>query len=155
MHGKRSSVATEFSRAVANRADEGWCNEVLVMPSEIAKTHPNPEAGTMLLLSSKEDKETVHALLTTAINCTRGCAARAIAQVLWEHESRYDLLKDAIKSAVFDEHLAVNMAAVDCILPMCNFARDTVNGRIKMHKKGEEKMYRSGIRLRLFRRGYC
>jgi len=125
MHGKRSNVATEFSRAVANRAGEEWCDEVLVMLSEIAKTHPNPEAGTMLLLSSKEGKETVHALLTTAINCTRGCAARAIAQVLWEDESRYDLLKDAIKSAVFDEHLAVNMAAVDCILPMCNFDRDT------------------------------
>ena len=31
----------------------------------------------------------------------------------------------------------------------------TVNGRIKMHKKGEEKMYRSGIRRRPFRREYC
>ena len=32
---------------------------------------------------------------------------------------------------------------------------EDVNGRIKMYEKGEEKMYRSGIRLRLFRRGYC
>ena len=35
------------------------------------------------------------------------------------------------------------------------YGASNVNGRIKMHKKGEEKMYRSGIRRRPFRRGYC
>ena len=76
---------------------------------------------------SSDDKEskTVNSLFTNSMNCAKGCAARAVASLLWENYSRYSVLKDAVKSAVFDEHLAVNMAAVECILPMCNFDKDT------------------------------
>jgi hypothetical protein len=59
-------------------------------------------------------------LLTNAINCTRGCAAEAIAILLWEHKERYSELEDAIKSLVLDEHLAVNMAAVKCVYVLTN-----------------------------------
>lgn len=124
--GKFSDAATGFSRAIENRANEDWCEEVLVTISEIAKNHPNPELGKMNVISS-EDKEsiTVDSLFTNSMNCSRGCAVRAVASLLWVNYSRYSLLKDAIKSAVIDEHLVVNMAAVECILPMCNFDKDT------------------------------
>ena len=38
---------------------------------------------------------------------------------------------------------------------MSNLQTLIVNGKIKMHKKGGGKMYRSGIRHRLFQIGYC
>lgn len=124
--GKFSNAATEFSRAIENRANEDWCDEVLATLSEITKNHPNPEQGKLNVISS-EDKEskTVNSLFTNSMNCTRGCAARTVASLLWKNYSRYSVLKDAVKSAVFDEHLAVNMAAVECILPMCNFDKNT------------------------------
>ncbi len=122
---KFSDSATGFSRVIENRASEDWCEEVLVTISEIIKKHPNPESGEMYVISS-EDKEdiTVNSLFTNSMNSARGCAARAVASLLWENNSRYTLLKEAVKSAVLDEHLAVNMAAVECILPICNFDRD-------------------------------
>ncbi len=123
---KYSDAATEFSRAIENRANEDWCDEVMVTLSEITKNHPNPETGKMNVISSKDkESKTVDSLFLNSINCIRGCAARAVARLLWESYSRYSVLKDAVESAVFDEHLAVNMAAVECILPMCNFDMDT------------------------------
>lgn len=124
--GRITDTAIEYSRALSNRADEDWCDEVLDAISEITKNHPNPEPGKMNVISSADkESKTVDSLITNSMNCTRGCAARAVASLLWEDYSRYSALKEAVESAVFDEHLAVNMAAVECILPMCNFDKDT------------------------------
>ena len=124
--GKFSKAATEFSRAIENRANEDWNDEVLVTISEVIKNHPDPEQGKMNVISSADsESKAVDSLFTNSMNCTRGCAARAVAGLLWENYSRYDTLKEAVKSAVFDAHPAVNMAAVECILPMCNFDIDT------------------------------
>lgn len=124
--GKFSDAAREFSRAIENRANEDWCEEVLATLSEITKNNPNPELGKMNFIST-EDKEnkTVDSLFINSMSCTRGCATRAVASLLWGNYSRYSLFKDTVKSAVLDEHLSVNMAAVECILPMCNFDKET------------------------------
>ena len=120
------NVTTSFCRALENRADENWSDEVLSMVSNIAKNHANPEEGKMNVWSS-EDKEgkTVNMLHSNSINCVRGCAAGAIAALLWKNQERYCKLKDAVEAVVNDKHLAVNMAAVDCICPIMNIDRKT------------------------------
>jgi len=58
------------------------------------------------------------------MNCVRGCAAEAIASLLWEDKDRYDYFKDAVDSIVNDKNLAVNMAAIECIIPIMNFDKE-------------------------------
>lgn len=119
------SVATSFCRALRKRADEKWNDEILSMVSHLAIKHPNPEEGKMNVQSS-EDKEgkTVNMLHTNSMNCVRGCAAEAIAALLWKDQDRYDRLKEAVEAIVHDKHLAVNMAAIECVCPIMNFDRE-------------------------------
>ena len=119
------NVATSFCRTLQNRADENWNDKILSMVSNIAKNHVNPENGKMNVLSS-EDKEgkSVNSLHSNSMNCVRGCAAEAIASLLWEDKDRYEKLKDTVEAVVNDKHLAVNMAAIECICPIMNIDRE-------------------------------
>ena len=113
-----------FCRAIRNRSNENWSDTILSMVSNISKNHVNPEKGIMNVSSSK-DKEgnTVEMLYINSMNCVRGCAAEAIAALLWGNKERYDKLKDAVEAVVNDENLAVNMAAIECICPIMSIDR--------------------------------
>jgi hypothetical protein len=119
------SVATSFCRALKKRADQKWNDEILSMVVHLAIKHPNPEEGKMNVRSS-EDKEgkTVNMLHTNSMNSVRGCAAETIAGLLWHDHDRYSRLKEAVEAIVQDKHLAVNMAAIECICPIMNFDRE-------------------------------
>lgn len=119
-----TDAALSFCRTLRNRAGEDWNDEVLSIISNIAKMHSNPEEGKWNVWSS-EDKEgkTVEMLLTNSINCVRGCAAEAIGALLWEDKRRYSKLKDTVKSIVNDQNLAVNVAAIECMIPIMNIDR--------------------------------
>ena len=118
------SVASSFCRVVRDRADENWSDKILSMLSDIAMNHPDPEEGKMNVWSS-EDKEgkTVNMLHSNSMNCTRGCATEAIAALLWQEQDRYKKLKQTVEAIVNDNHLAVNMAAIECLCPIMNFDR--------------------------------
>jgi hypothetical protein len=51
---------------------------------------------------SSEDKEgkTVNMLHTNSMNCVRGCAAEAIADLLWQEQDRYNQLKETVEDIV-------------------------------------------------------
>ncbi|PFB62842.1 hypothetical protein [Bacillus cereus] len=119
------NVATSFCRVIRERAGEPWDKGILNEISNIALKHPNPEQGELNVMSL-EDKEgkTIHSLLTNSINCVRGCAAKAIASLLWEDKDRYDYFKYAVDSIVNDKNLAVNMSAIECIIPIMNFDKE-------------------------------
>lgn len=121
------NVARSFCWALRNRADENWSDDILDIVSNIAKKHADPEEGKMNIWSS-EDKEgkTVKMLHSNSINCVRGCAAGAIAGILWHNQDRFSNLKDAVKAVVNGNHLAVNMAVINCISPIMNI--DLRNG---------------------------
>jgi hypothetical protein len=120
-----NSVATSFCRVVRNRADEKWNDEIINMLSDLAINHSDPEEGKMNVWSS-EDKEgsTVNMLRTNSMNCVRGCAAEAIAALLWKDQDRYDHLKETVEAIVYDKHLAVNMAALECLCPIMNIKQE-------------------------------
>lgn len=123
--GKQSDVAVAFSRALESRPSEKWSNEVLMILAKIAETHSDPKKGEMNVVSYDEkENKTIESLATNSMNCARGCAARAIAALIWADNSRYTVMKEAIRAVVFDEHLAVNMAAMECILAVYNCDED-------------------------------
>lgn len=119
------NVAMSFCRGIRERAGELWDKEILDEISNIAMNHPNPEQGEFNVVSS-EDKEgnTVNSLFTNSMNCVRGCAAEAIASLLWEDKDRYNYFKAAVDSIVNDKNLAVNMSAIECIIPIMNFDKE-------------------------------
>jgi hypothetical protein len=128
------SVVMSFCRGIRERANEPWNKDILNKISDIARNHPNPEEGKLNVVSSNDpDGKTVESLLTNSINCVRGCAAQAIASLLWEDSNRYEYLKDAVESIVNDENLAVNMSAIECIIPIMNFDREyAINSFFKL-----------------------
>ncbi|MED0773813.1 hypothetical protein [Bacillus siamensis] len=125
VNNENINVATSFCRGIRERAEELWDKDILNEISNIAMNHLNPEQGEFNVVSS-EDKEvnTINSLFTNSMNCVRGCAAEAIASLLWEDKDRYDYFKDAVDSIVNDKNLAVNMSAIECILPIMNFDKE-------------------------------
>ncbi|WP_425805580.1 hypothetical protein ACHOLT_02555 [Desulfitobacterium sp. Sab5] len=122
----RDDVAISFCRALRERAYEKWDDSILNLISDIIRNHSDPEPGKMNVWSS-DDKEgkTVNMLHSNSMNCVRGCAAEAIAALLWEDKKRYVKLKDSVEFAVYDTHLAVNMAAIECLCPAMIIDRKT------------------------------
>lgn len=120
-----SNVAISLCRAIANRSDENWSDDILKIVSSIAQNHSDPEKGKMNVWSSEDEEEkTINSLFTNSMNCVRGCAAEAIAALLWEKKDRYEKLKNAVNAVVNDDHLAVNMAAIECICPITNIDKE-------------------------------
>lgn len=119
------NVVVSFCRGIRERAEEAWDKDILDNVSNIAMYHPHPEKGEFNVISS-EDKEgkKVESLLTNSMNCVRGCAAQAIASLLWEDKDRYDVFKAAVNSLVKDKNIAVNMSAIECILPVMNIDKE-------------------------------
>ncbi|MFC3040410.1 hypothetical protein ACFOGI_09080 [Virgibacillus xinjiangensis] len=119
------NVAMSFCRGLKKRAEESWDNYILSEISYIAKNHPNPEEGKQNVVSS-DDKEgkKVQSLFSNSMNCVRGCAGETISSLLWEDSNRYEYLKDAVESIVKDKNVAVNMSAIECIIPIMNIDKE-------------------------------
>jgi hypothetical protein len=80
--------------------------------------HPDPTPGWSITADEVPDHE------TTAINCTRGVALGAVAQLLF---ARPDLLGEfvpALRRAAADDHPAVRVATVEACLAALNTDRD-------------------------------
>lgn len=119
------NVVSSFCRAIRNRADDNWNDEILDMVSNIAINHKDPEEGKFNFWSSNDPEgKTVESLHSNALNCVRGSAALTIAALLRASQDRYDKLRDIVNAIVNDEHLAVNFSAIECIRSIMNIDRE-------------------------------
>lgn len=111
------NIAMAFCRGLEKRSEEPWDKDILSQISYLARNHSHPEEGKQNVVFSRgENGETVEFLWTNSLNCVRGCAGIAIASLIWEDSDRYEFLKDVVESIVKDANLAVNMAAIQCII---------------------------------------
>jgi hypothetical protein len=110
---------------IRNRKNVKWSQEVLNILKDIAVNHKNPEIGKPNV-TNNEDKEmrSFDMLQSNAINCVRGNAARAIAQLLWNDSSMFNQFKDTIEKLALDENPAVNLASLFALWPSYNIERD-------------------------------
>jgi hypothetical protein len=114
-----------------NRKNAKWSQKVLDILIDIAINHKNPEIGKPNV-TNNEDKEmrSFSMLQSNAINCVRGNAAQAIAQLLWNDSSLFKQFKDTIEKLAFDENPAVKLASLFALWPSYNIERDWASERI-------------------------
>ncbi|MFC4410069.1 hypothetical protein ACFOZY_06410 [Chungangia koreensis] len=110
---------------IRNRKNVNWSQEVLDILKDIAINHKNPEIGKPNI-TNNEDKEmrSFDMLQSNAINCVRGNAAEAVAQLVWNDSSVFIQFKDTIEKLALDENPAVKLASLFALWPSYNIERD-------------------------------
>jgi len=123
--GEDRETVTSFCRLIMGRADESWSERTVERLIHYAKNHPDPEPGKLNVRRLDGDLEiSVDDLFQNSINCVRGVAAEAIAELLWKHPDWMEKLRPAIESLVNDKHSAVRIAAIEILLPMINIDKN-------------------------------
>lgn len=116
---------------IKNRKNAKWSQKILDIVKDIAINHKNPEIGKPNVTNS-EDKEmrSFDMLQSNAINCVRGNAAQAIAQLLWNDSSLFKQFKDTIEKLTLDENPAVKLASLFALWPSFNIESDWASEKI-------------------------
>lgn len=116
---------------IENRKNEEWSQKVLNILKDIEINHKNPEIGKPNV-TNNEDKEmnSFNMLQSNAINCVRGKAAQAIAQLLWKDSALFEQFKDTIEKLTLDDNPAVKLASLSALWPSYNVERDWASEKI-------------------------
>ncbi|RJQ38130.1 MAG: hypothetical protein C4550_07080 [Nitrospiraceae bacterium] len=118
-------IAMSFCRFVWHRAKENWSDVTLSRLIYYAKNHPDPEPEKLnICCNQTADEASIETLFQNTINCVRGTAAQAIAQLLWKYPGCFERLRPGIESLVQDQHPAVRVAAIEILLPVINLDKD-------------------------------
>jgi hypothetical protein len=112
-------VGVAFCNCVAMRPRCGTTSAVLATLCRYATEHPDPDHDGCVLPQDSKDR-----LDTEAINTVRGCAAGAIATLLFENRALINQLEPAIRQLAADKVGCVRAAVVGAILPVVNVNRD-------------------------------
>jgi len=123
--------ASSICTLIENSKNEKWSQNVLDILKDIAINHKNPEIDKPNV-TNNEDKEmrSFDMLQSNALNCVRGGAAQAIAQLLWEDGSLFEQFKDTIEKLTLDENPAVKLASLSALWPSYNIERDWASEKI-------------------------
>ncbi|MEF2966732.1 hypothetical protein V3851_12900 [Paenibacillus sp. M1] len=126
-----SHRASYICTLIQKREEKEWSQEILDILKDIAINHRNPELGKPNV-TNNEDKEmrSFNMLQTNAINCVRGKAAQAIANLLWKDSDLFEQFKDTIEKLVLDENPAVRLASLSALWPSYNINRGWASEKI-------------------------
>lgn len=117
--------ANDICSIIRDRKNVNWSQEILDILKDIAINHNNPELGTLNITNNEDKEMRSYAMLqSNAINCVRGNAAQAIAELLWNERTLFKQFKDTIERLVFDENPAVNLASLFALWPAYNIDRE-------------------------------
>jgi len=116
---------------IENRKNGEWSQKVLNILKDIAINHKNPEIGKPNV-TNNEDKEmhSFNMLQSNSINCVRGNAAQAIAQLLWKDSDLFEQFKDTIEKLTLDENPAVKLASLFTLWPSYSVETDWASEKI-------------------------
>ncbi len=118
-----------LTRLIESRVGEGdWSDDIKALLVDIAKNAEDPSFDKLNVCDIKKSESAkeadVESLLSNAINCTRGIAYRGVSRLFWK-DKKYALTnKCLIDCAINDFHPAVNITAVELLLPMFNYDND-------------------------------
>ncbi|MCJ7687374.1 MAG: adaptin domain-containing protein, partial [Desulfobacteraceae bacterium] len=116
--------AISYCRLIERRVDANWSPRALKRLIRYATEHPNPAAEKFPFTSTEANGKVKTNILTSAINCVRGCAAEAIHRLLFLRPELLHTFLSAIQHLVRDESPAVRVAAIGVCLPVLNIDRD-------------------------------
>ncbi|MEW4194308.1 hypothetical protein Q0N41_11400 [Bacillus altitudinis] len=116
--------ANDICSIIRDRKNVNWSQEILDILKDIAINHNNPELGIVNVTNNEDKEMRSYAMLqSNAINCVRGNAAQAIAELLWNERTLFKQFKDTIERLVFDENPAVKLASLFALWPAYNIER--------------------------------
>ena len=95
-------------RLIHKKSELGWPDSILDILSWYALHDPDPDKELWRTLAgSSKQPYYGGSIINAGINCTRGVAAEAIAQLLFSHKEFYDLLLPVVYQMVDDPSIAV------------------------------------------------
>lgn len=138
--------------------EKGWTENVRNILIDFALNSKDPMPNHLSVRDPKksefaEDAD-VHSLRSNAINCSRGRAYSGISRLFWNNETLAKELKYLIQSAIDDPHPAVNMSALDMLLPMLNYDEDFALQKFITLSKKDLRMTCGHGALHFFNNGF-
>jgi hypothetical protein len=88
------------------------------------------------------------------LNCVRGCAALAIAHILYDHPQHFSRLRHSIEQLLNDVHPAVRVAAIHICLPAWNMDKELAVGWFTQTTSGDMRLAASREGLRLYNHAF-
>ncbi|WP_430109648.1 hypothetical protein [Paenibacillus sp. B1-33] len=123
-----NNAAISLCRLIKERNEEDWSETILIKLAKFSMSHQDPLPNELNVHDSKWDGDLQNAkiedIFTSGLNCVRGAAAQAIANVLWNNGRLLEFFEKAIESLVTDQHIVVRMASVYTLLPVLNLDKD-------------------------------
>lgn len=108
-----NEIALEVCRLVEARAEEIWPEFVLDAVAYLATHDLESDRGY-------EKGDTAHDLLTATLNCVRGVACNAIADLLWNHSDLFSRFRLTIQSNINEKDPVVLIATTRILTPILN-----------------------------------
>jgi hypothetical protein len=128
-HFGQSKCTTPLIMLLDSRYSENgeWSEETRDLIINIAKTAESPKLNKLssVKLGTVNDasEASAHSLEGTAINSDRSIAYRRIGRLFWDNQELSIKLRHLIDDAIEDPHPAVNISAVNMLLPIFNYDR--------------------------------
>ena len=118
-------VAISFCRLIRERATEVWSEDVVDKLLYLAVSHPDLEPDKLNVDCNKSASiASVNTLFQNTVNCVRGVAASAIANLLCHHSEMFEKFKPTIETLIKDTHPVVRMAAIEVLISVINISHD-------------------------------
>lgn len=111
--------------------EEGWSDDIKELLVDIANNAEDPSFGKLNVHNIKKSNSAkeadIESLLSNAINCTRGIAYRGISHLFWKDKNYALDNKHLVDSVINDFHPAVNITAIELLLPLFNYENEYAN----------------------------
>lgn len=127
----RPSRATYICEIVEKKSGDKWSDYMLDCIKDIALQHIIPDLDNDVI-TSREDKkaETVEMIEGNALNCTRGHAISAIAELLRQNPDYFLRFKSCIAELTIDVNPIINYAVLQALYPAYNIEKKWAVERI-------------------------
>lgn len=111
--------AKHICEIIQKKSNLNWSPITIERLKDIAINHENPEFSQNTLDNNEKIRDFTD-LQTSAINCTKGSAAMAIAHLLWNNRPLFSNFKETIEKMTLDNEPAVQLAVCFAIWPSYN-----------------------------------
>jgi hypothetical protein len=112
-------VAVAYARCVRARHEFAWPDDIVAVICRIASAHSDPHVDEQVIRGDREDR-----LDGEAINTARGCAAEALANILFQRQAVSADAQSTIEHLVADPIPAIRVAAMGVVAPVLDIDRD-------------------------------
>jgi hypothetical protein len=112
-------VAMAFARCIRARHMYPWPDDLVSILCRIASNHSHPQEDNAVIGGDADDR-----LDGEAMSTARGCAAEALATVIFQRRAVSPDVRSAIEHLVTDPVPAIRVAAIGTLIPVLNIDRE-------------------------------